>query len=246
MFCHDRFADHSGGRQTFAISLRSGTLIVGFKSDWAQIYFLRSCIFPYSDIGSHIFEIHASQSRSDVDWRMLQNRGENKIMCEVFSSNLDKLVAKNTRAVKYIEYLPIPWIKNELNGTIRRRRVLCRSFCVRVGSFWFTPRHICSGVPQGSALVPIVFLLHTSDLPNCLTVSIWLFADEIYSIPCENPDHLQRDLLEIQRWCDEWLIPLNPEKRITLHSGANNPRKQYSSNGMTLPSCRVHSDLGVV
>jgi len=87
------------------------------------------------------------------------------------------------------------------------------------GSFsqWFT---VSSGIPQGSILGPILFLIIINDLPEiCATEQdtvMYLYTDDakVYStIACDNDHlHLQKVIDHIKEWCDQWLLPLNINK----------------------------------
>ena len=61
-----------------------------------------------------------------------------------------------------------------------------------------------SGVPQGTVLGPILFLLHRNDLPSIVSSKVRLFADDclIYRQIKSNNDQieLQRDLNLIESW----------------------------------------------
>jgi len=87
------------------------------------------------------------------------------------------------------------------------------------GSFsqWYT---VSSGIPQGSILGPILFLIFINDLPEiCATEQdtvMYLYADDakVYStITCDKDHlHLQKVIDHIKEWCDQWLLPLNINK----------------------------------
>ena len=83
-----------------------------------------------------------------------------------------------------------------------------------------------SGVPQGTALGPLLFLCHINDLPECVESQIRLFADNclLYS-PIKTPkDHqiLQQDLNNLQKWASDWGMKFNAKKCYLL-STKNRP-----------------------
>lgn len=76
---------------------------------------------------------------------------------------------------------------------------------------------IKAGVPQGSVLGPILYLLFTSDLPTDNKVYTATFADDtailaVYSDPVFAADQLQENLNKIQTWTKKWKIKLNESK----------------------------------
>ena len=75
---------------------------------------------------------------------------------------------------------------------------------------------VLSGVPQGSVLGPLLFILYLNDLPKNLQCIVKMFADDVAiykSIATrEDCDLLQRDLSLISSWCQDWLMNLNPSK----------------------------------
>ena len=70
-----------------------------------------------------------------------------------------------------------------------------------------------SGVPQGSVLGHVLFLLYINDLPNSFTSKVWLFADDaiVYSEINSILDSqiLQQDLDKLTLWEKTWLIEFN-------------------------------------
>ena len=73
---------------------------------------------------------------------------------------------------------------------------------------------VSSGVPQGTVLGPILFLIYINDLPDCVRYStIRLFADDciiyrpIKSI--EDTQLLQEDINAIAKWALSWLMKFN-------------------------------------
>ena len=78
-----------------------------------------------------------------------------------------------------------------------------------------------AGVPQGSVLGPLLFLIYINDIINNIKSNIKLFADDtsLY-LRIDDPDNcaavLNRDLETINTWAKTWLVSFNPQKTETL------------------------------
>ena len=106
----------------------------------------------------------------------------------------------------------LQWLINYLSN--RKQRVVLPG----VQSKW---NFIYAGVPQGSILGPLLFLLYINDIVVDIRSSIRLFADDtsLYII-VDNPDHaaqlLNADLEKITNWAETWLVKFNPDKTESL------------------------------
>ena len=111
-----------------------------------------------------------------------------------------------------------------------------------------------SGVPQGSVLGPLLFILYIDDLGENFQHSIILkYADDVKlfreikrSHPQADQSLLQADLSRLSEWSSTWQLQPAPPKCAVLHFGRNNPSLSYTLFGQPLLDPDTQKDLGVV
>jgi len=66
-----------------------------------------------------------------------------------------------------------------------------------------------TSLPQGTVLGPLMFLCHINDLPDSITSSVHLFADDflLYRTIKQEDDHQaqQKDLKNLEEWANKWV-----------------------------------------
>ena len=110
-----------------------------------------------------------------------------------------------------------------------------------------------SGVPQGTVLGLLLFLIYINDLPNCINIGrkVRLFSDDciIYrTIKTEKDSKvLQQDLDELQKWESNWSMSFQPGKCQLLR--VSKKKKQIITNflihGKSLTQTNNAKYLGV-
>ena len=110
----------------------------------------------------------------------------------------------------------LKWIKNFLIG--RQQKVILNGS----SSKWI---NVTSGVPQGSVLGPLLFILYVNDITDGVQSTLEMFADDSKLYRAIHNQHdteiLQRDLNFISNWSKLWLLDFNTTKCSIMHLGRN-------------------------
>ena len=164
------------------------------------------------------------------------------------------LVSHNHLLYKMMKYgitgMILDWVKAFLHD--RTQRVVIRGTAS-------DPEKVTSGVPQGSVLGPILFLIFINDLPLEVVSPISLFADDskIFTriVSEKNTQkrpgvrgevNLQQDLNRIREWASRWKMDFNVGKCKVMHLGSSNPRNKYTMGGTEVMVTTEERDLGVM
>ena len=138
----------------------------------------------------------------------------------------------------------LAWIGSFLSG---------RSQQVVVDGAMSSQCPVLSGVPQGTVLGPLLFLLFINDIADDINSTIRLFADDclLYReiLTPEDSIMMQRDLDTLHQWSERWQMAFNTDKcfimRVTL-ARKNIIQHQYTMNGSVLTMTNDITYLGVV
>ena len=115
-------------------------------------------------------------------------------------------------------------------------------------------REVTSGVPQGSVLAPIMFLIYVNDLGEDISHNSYInmFADDAKIqrkiINDNSCMELQEDINKIKIWSEKWKMEFNVDKCHVVRFGESSKRPvwQYKLGDERIPSADKEKDLGVV
>jgi len=136
----------------------------------------------------------------------------------------------------------LSWFKDYLSD--RQQRVLIRGQQSELGD-------IKAGVPQGSIVGPMLFLVYIEDLITSVGSNIKLFADDTslyidFDDPAEAKEILDSDLNSIKEWADQWLVKFSPSKTKSMtvsFKNRQNPPLRFDNGD--LADVENHKHLGI-
>ena len=133
------------------------------------------------------------------------------------------------------------WIKAYLSG--RTQKVI-------VDKKVSPSTYVTSGVPQGSVLGPILFIIYINDLVSVVkNAQIRLYADDgkiFFNVgSSEGFNNLKDDIKAVYEWMKDAQLSLALHKCEVLHLGHNNPSRILEIGGNNFKSTFMVKDLGV-
>jgi len=154
------------------------------------------------------------------DWTSALNSGKQvEVVYTDFAKAFDKVPHQRLliKLQSYgLDHRLISWITDFL---------CCRTQKVKINSCYSSPVPVKSGIPQGSVLGPLLFVIYINDLPEvCHNLcSLFLFADDakLYKVinKCDDLTLLAAACQSLLEWCDKWCMKLNTDKCKALTLG---------------------------
>lgn len=139
----------------------------------------------------------------------------------------------------------LDWFKSYLSN--RKQRVVLPGAV----SDWI---FMHAGVPQGSILGPLLFLLYINDIVIDIGSNIRLFADDttvfiVVEDPVTAADCINTDLARISQWAAMWLVTFNPQKTESMLVSRKMNRAQHPPlfmQNVQITEVDSHKHLGIV
>ena len=140
----------------------------------------------------------------------------------------------------HVNPLTVNWLKNFLKH---------RSQQVIVNEELSPPIQVTSGVPQGSIIGPLLFIIFINDVDTCATNlqttgGISLFADDT-KIYGHNPNEIQNTLTKLGTWFDDHLLNLARDKCVSLAVNPKGIEETFNIQNTELDRVESMKDLGI-
>ena len=177
--------------------------------------------------------------------KAIDNKAQVDMAILDFSKAFDKVA--HTRLKHKLDYYGIRgnllgWLESFLGNRTQQ---------IVVGGTYSSSSSVSSGVPQGSVLGPVLFLLYINDIITNINSQLRLFADDclIYRVIASPIDHqiLQDDLDTLTAWSRTWRMEFNVSKSKILQVSTHCTKSLFSYQMYSIPLEIVeqHSYLGV-
>ena len=111
-------------------------------------------------------------------------------------------------------------------------------------------KNVSSGVPQGSVLGPVLFIIYINDLDSELISKVAKFADDTKMCKsissAKDAEILRNDLIRLDQWSKDWQMQFNLEKCVVIHMGQKNNQYEYMLGNKRLRQSKMEKDLGII
>ena len=212
--------------------------------------FIRDAILPYM-VKNNLFNSNqhgflprrncTSQLLEVIEswYETIEKKGYIDVIYTDFAKAFDSV--PHLRLIRKVESYGIKgklpsWIKSFL--TSRRQRVNVNGQMSR----W---SEVKSGIPQGSVLGTILFLMYINDMPMVVKNTSKNTAKVFGDISKEGIN-IQNDIDNLHSWSETWQLPFNEKKCKSLHIGRYNPEQNCNMNGHILEGVTMQKDLGII
>ena len=176
---------------------------------------------------------------------------ENKITCSIFLDlakafdSVDHQILLKKLEKYGIRGNALKLFKSYLTG---------RQHYVKINNMASQCRLLEIGVPQGSVLGPLLFLIFINDLPNCCKLDATLLADDTFlSLASKNTAQLQKDMCKELNKVYKWLVlnkltlNIKKSKYMIISKGKRISEGDFrlKLNGISLQRCEEYKYLGI-
>jgi hypothetical protein len=153
------------------------------------------------------------------------------------------------RLISVLQYYGIdapilPWIHSFLSKR-KQKVIVCGQ-----SSEW---HDVLSGIPQGSVLGPVLFIVYINTMvERDLSSDVFMYADDtkVFREVTNDSDRqaLQKDIDSLHDWTRESLLKFHPDKCTVMHVGQNSSYENthYTMDGKILTESKSEKDLGLI
>lgn len=208
----------------------------------------------YCILSKHQFGFRANHSTelavSDIYEKLLYNLDKSLSTCTIFLDLAKAFDSVNhsillRKLEKYgVRGVALKLFSSYLSG---------RSQFVKVNGVKSSLEEILFGVPQGSILGPLLFLIFINDLPDATSLYVKLFADDTFL--CAQNQNIQmlqsevnNELYKVAQWLSSNKLTLNIKKSkyMIISNKRNIPKLSININQSHLEECNEYKYLGVI
>ena len=136
----------------------------------------------------------------------------------------------------------LAWFESYLSG--RSQRVVIDGKCSDY-------QRVLAGVPQGSVLGPLLFIIFINDLIEQVDCSVHVYADDTMLFKIgdsfdEVDNALEVNLAKAANWGEQWLVEFNQSKTVAMSFGQHTSSRSLLFRGAQVSDSFEHKHLGVI